>query len=456
MTTAPGERLDDTERLFAVTELAYGGRSQLGRAAYSIYIAALFAGIYGTTLSQATFLAVRDNPTARDRWETWALPVGLALIAVVLVGLYRLGRLRGPVLPDLSLVDLVLPTSTDRRRVLQPWWQATDLVATVGAGVIGLSIGGGMAVAQLSSPVSVAIGALGGALLGWLSVQVWLRGQVLGAEGSPRMRDVVRSSAALLQVRQPDVRDQVVLSQTVTAALYAGDSAYLRREVQLGKGRFRRVRLRPWGSGPSMIAADVLALLRAPWSTLVGAVLLVVGTPAACWAIARQDRLALLLPLALLVVGAGVGRLVRGLRSLADGAGNATLLKMSAQREAALHLVVGLVPVAVIWCVATVFVGGGIGPSLAGLVSVLLLMAGQQLCAAFRGGLPADLVGIGGGAGLVLFWFMLPQLGVLIVGLVAGGMAAAGATPTGVFLVLSAGLLGIGRRQLRTRNAPES
>ncbi|AKU14781.1 hypothetical protein [Luteipulveratus mongoliensis] len=448
-------RLDDTERLFAVTELAYDGHSQLGRAAYSIYISALFAGIYGTTLSQAIFQAVVDNATARDRWDTWALPVGLLLVVVLIAGLFRLGRLRGPVLPDLSLVDLVLPASIDRRRVLLPWWQATDLVATVGAGVVGISIGGGMAVAHLTSGLSAVIGAVGGALLGWLSVQVWLRGQVLGAEGPPSPRDIARSGAALAQLRQPELREQVVLSQTMTAALYAGDASYLRREVQLGKPRFRRIRLPAWGSGPSVLAADVLALLRAPWSTAVGLVLLCVGAPAACWAVGQDDRLALLLGLSLLVMGAGVGRLVRGLRSLADGAGNVTLLGMSAPREATLHLVVGLVPVVVIWGVATIFVGGGVAPSLVSLVAVVLLLAAQQLLVAFLGGLPSELMGLGGGAGLVLFWALLPHLGVLVVGLIAGGLAALGGDAVGPLVSLSALLLLLGAQRLRARTAPE-
>lgn len=450
------QRLDDDERLFAVNQLAYHGVSQLHGTAYALYLSTLFAGIYGTTLSSGAFEAVKGNAVAHDRLNTWGLPGLLLLVVLALVGTFFAGRLRGPVLPDLSLIDLVVTADVDRARLLRPWWQSTALVTVTATMLVGLAVGAGMSVAGLSGALAPIAGGAGGLVVGYLTVHLWLRGQALAGEGAPGIGSVLRVRDALGALRQPALREQAILTQTISTAVYIGGLGHLRREVHLTTPRLRRRRVAVGGVHGTVISADLLALVRYPFATLLGIVLVLLGTPAVLWAMAQHGRPALFLGLALLVVGAGVTRLVRGLRSQADGAGSPPLLGLSSDREMVLHLLPPLLPLLIGWGIGAPVVGLDVGQSVSALLALAMVIAGAQLLVAYRGEAPGALMTMGqSGAGLLMAWFFLPQILLLVVGLAAGGVAAAGGQPQLLMLIGAGIVLASGMGVMRSRLAPE-
>ncbi|MDF8264755.1 hypothetical protein [Luteipulveratus flavus] len=445
---------DERERLYTLRALAYGGHSPVERMSFPLYVVALFAGIYGVTVAQGVLALVAADSTRRDAFAAWSPPAVGVLAVAALLAAYAFGRVRGPVVPDLSLVDLAVPTDIQRAAVLQPWWRAVVLTTVLAGGIVGAVAGAGLAIQDLGPPVSPVIGGGIGAGYGWLLVHVWLRGQVLGAEDAPEVRDVLHTEDALCQLRRATIRSQAALDRAVTAALYAGDAAHLRREASLGRPRARQRRLRPAGASWVLLRADLLILRRAPYAAATGLALVAVATPVVVWALGQEGVL-LALGVGLVVLNAGAGALMRGLRSCADQVASPSLLGMPIARCALLHTTVGLVPIVVAWTASAVWMGGGVAPGTTALVGILLTVIGSQVLGAFRGSPPTSMILGPESGGVLALWLILPHLVPLCVGLTAGGVASQGAQPAGILLLLGVAGLVLGLWRLRVNTAPQ-
>src|SRR6188768_3890531 len=115
-TSEPTFEVDDHEWLGQADwiiggEVAAKARAQ-GR--YAAYVLALLALVYGFPFVQATF-RTSDSATLRDQLSSpAAYGVGVAALAAVFVAVTWAGRFRGPVVPPMPWIDLVLAAPVDR------------------------------------------------------------------------------------------------------------------------------------------------------------------------------------------------------------------------------------------------------------------------------------------------------------------------------------------------------
>lgn len=129
--------------LSLLRELRRGqGRKKAASLAYGIYVVALVMFIYGGSVILAAVRALRQppKPTPVTPHLLSALPAGLTSIALLaLLVLLRDALWRGPVTLPPAVVDWLLGTPVDRRRLLRPrFWLSVVLamVAGIAAGVV--------------------------------------------------------------------------------------------------------------------------------------------------------------------------------------------------------------------------------------------------------------------------------------------------------------------------------
>lgn len=439
---------DERERLEVIALLAYGERTPTSRIWYPLYVTALFAALYGISVSQGVFAALGTGA----RW--WMVGSLAAAVPVALLALSAVGAVRGPVVPDLGFVDLVLPTDTDRAGALLPWWRAAWVACGVVGGIGALVITGGAAIRGVMPPVTPVVGTVLGVLIGLLAAHVWLRGQArpeppVGESTSRGTREVLR------RLGGGGLRAQALVTRSVTAATYAGDLGSLRQQMPAGRARQRGRRLRAAGAVGTLLRADLLMLRRNPWSVLTGAVLTAIGVALAVAALSERG-LALALPPALVLTSMGAGQFLRGLHAHADGLANPSLLGLGGQRAALVHSVVGLVPVAALWLVGVALRPGlERGSALVAAAATVLVVLAAQVLGAYRGA-----ASIGERSGpetigkLLVVWVLLPYLVPLGVGALGSAAALRGAWAPGVLAAGAAVSLLVALGQMRRRMSP--
>jgi hypothetical protein len=372
-----------------------GGRGDRWRKlGYALYVAALLLVTYGVTVTHAFFMT-QDPQWLRDQV---ASPRGAAALAVVvvigLVTAWRSGRVRGPVVPPLPWVDLVVPGPADRAITLRRWWLVALLGLVTGAAMLGTVVGGGAWLADVGDPLWVAAGAGLAAVLGWLHLVVWLAGQV-SVSTPGRLPPVWRPAAALRLLRLEDLRIQAVRATRMGGAVLLGDLRAIRLEAAapVTRGRGRRLRPgRPW----SVIARrDLLGLLRQPGSVLAASLTTAVGAAAVAWALLHPAVPVVVAVAGGLVLHLGCSASAEGLRLQGDNLGTPSLLGLSVRVEALGHLLVPLVVTGATAVLTAVVVAAGSGLGAACVLSTagwLLLMVpialGTTTASAFRGSAP--------------------------------------------------------------------
>ncbi|YAL83710.1 hypothetical protein ACMYYO_02585 [Dermacoccaceae bacterium W4C1] len=412
-------RIEPAQRMRQLRGFGYAGRTPLRDLAFPLYVSAILVSIYGVSLSQAGFAWVRDSPAAHDWYSHWGIPVLIAAVVLVLPIAWVSSRHVGPVAPDLSLIDVILPSDLPREVALRPWWFAGLARRTAVFTLVGVILGGGLAISELEPPLTALALPLLGALLGAGTALVGLWGQARGGEDDdPRM--AARTPAqALTRLRRPVLRAQALLTRSVQTALWVGDAAYLRREVRIGRSRARGHGIRPAGALRTTVAADLLMLRRAPGSTTVGLILLLAGMAGLALAI-PADTARWVVPALLVLVGLGGTRLTRGLTEHADNAGVSALFGRSHPRQALRHLIVGLVPVAVLWVPLSWALGLPMPQVATTAIALLMVVASTQVGIAYQRQPPTDLMsGTESSAGLLLIWMALPYLLPALVGFAA-------------------------------------
>ncbi|MEO7061434.1 MAG: hypothetical protein ABI083_17075 [Lapillicoccus sp.] len=446
----------DTERLGDARRIITGEDSQgEGNALYVVYVAVIAAGAYGVPASQQFFRFLDPAWMAQHLTGIRGLVAGI-LVAAALLGLaFRVGGFRGPIVPDLPYLDHVASSPLDRAVVLRRWWRLGLFGAVFGGLLIGLVTGAGLAIAAVTSAVVIIPAVVIGAVLGLLVAGAWLQGQVRTWPTGDRGWGVfLRQRRSLRALHLTALRTQSARAVTIGGAVLAGDLRAARLDIAAPTTHGRTVRLRAHGPVGTVVARDALGLRRSPGALVTGLVL----AGLAAYGLVHSATLGTpsVIALASLLVGYfGVGQWSEGLRLQGDNAGTPPLIGLPARTEALAHLVVPGLLYAVLTLViggVTLVLGGGSGLGIGWAVTMVVLLLGAQLMAAFRGLPPMAVFTPGRGIGTTALWYAVPLLVPAIVGTAATALLTSRfASNAPVVLILgSYGAFLYGLRKVRT------
>jgi hypothetical protein len=361
--------------------------------------------------------------------------LGAVVLVAVLALAYRLGGVRGPVVPPLPYLDTIAASPLDRALVLRPWWRLGLLGCLVGGLLIGLVIGAGLAIAALTSAV-VLLPAVGvGTAVGLLVAGTWLHGQVRSWPTGARGASVfLRQRRSLRALHLTALRSQAASAVTVGGAVLIGDLRAARLDVASPTTRGRRWRLRASGRTSVMVARDWLGLRRAAGTGVAGLLLVTAGGYALVQS-ATPGTPSIIALAGLVLAYLGVSAWSEGLRLQGDNAGTPPLLGLDPSSEATAHLVLPGVGY-----VVTVLVVGGLAVVLAhatvlGIIWAVLmvgLLLAAQLMAAFRGLPPAGIFSPNAGVPVMILWYAVPVLVPVASGTAASAFLASGGTTLAV------------------------
>lgn len=380
--------------------------------------------------------------------------VGGAIVLALLLLAHRLGRIRGPVVPDLPYLDHVAVSALDRAVVLRRWWRLSLFGCLLGGLLTGGAIGAGMLIAKVGSPWELLPSTMGGLAVGLGFAGAWLWGQVRSwPTGTRGPGTVLREARSLRALHHVGLRTQSARAVTMGGAVLAGDLRAARLDVAAPGTRLRHSRLRAHGPVAVVCGRDLLGLRRSPGTLVVGAVLSAAG----CWALAHATVRGV--PSFIAFVGViacylGFGAWAESLRLQGDNAGTPPLIGLRFGHEALAHLVVPSV-----LYVATGLVVGAVvmATSGAGAVAVLwppamvALMGGAHLMAAFRGLPPAALFSPGSAVFSITFWYARPLLLTVIGGVAASALLTRSGPSNAVAVLVLASYVAVmlGRRRVR-------
>lgn len=426
-----GAARDDAARLAAADELVGGEAARRARrqGLYAGYVFGLFAAVYGFPLIQALF-RTSDSAWLRDQLTRPATLALSAAGALVVLGIaYWSGGFRGPVVPPLPWIDLVVTAPIDRALTVRRWWRFAVAGGVFLGGLSGLVVGSGLAFAQVTGPLAIAVTTALGLGVGVLTARVWLAGQV-GTVRSLPVRVPWRVPDALRTLRVESLRRHSANTSTLAGSAYSGNLRTARLAFARPVRRARAARLRPGRPVVTLLRRDLLGLRRQPASAAAGLGLLALGSALFGWTLGQPAAPVVTATVGMLPLYLGFGILAEGLRLQADNVGSPSLIGSSALTEAAAHLVVpSLLSLFVVGSVGTSAAGSLGGPAAATML-VVLLLAGGHLQAAFRGAPRIQ----GGPTGLAV-WYLQPATIALLLGT---ALAYAARSASAVLLAWSA------------------
>lgn len=445
----------DAERLANAGEVLAGQEWRRSHnAVYAGYVAVIAAGAYGVPAAQALLRFVDPQWLAAHLGGFRGAILGAAILGAALALAYRLGGVRGPVVPPLPYLDTIASSPLDRALVLRPWWRFGLLGALLGGLLVGLVIGAGLAIAALTS-AWVLLQATGvGTALGLLVAGSWLHGQVRSWPSGPRGAGVfLRQRRSLRALHLTGLRTQAASAVTIGGAVLAGDLRAARLDVGSATTRGRRWRLRASGPTSVIVARDWLGLRRAAGAGVAGLLLVAAGGYALVRS-ATPGTPSIIALAGLVLAYLGVGAWSEGLRLQGDNAGTPPLLGLDPTGEATAHLVVPgvgyLLTVAVVGALA-VFLAHAtvVGVVWAVLMAGLLLAA--QVMAAFRGLPPAGVFSPNAGVPAMVLWYAVPVLVPMVCGTAASAFLSAGGTTAAVTVLAVSTWLSVlyARRRIR-------
>jgi len=460
--TPAEQRREDASRLEDVRHVLHGphGSGAVQRVLYAVYVLALLAFTYGFTVVRAVFLT-SDPQWVRDRLLGPATGGVAALLVLALVVLVRgLGRRRGPVVPPLPWLDVVVVGPLDRAATLREWWLVSATLLLAGSTVVAGVVGGALWGSHTTGPAALLVSLVAGPALGALAAGAWLTGQV-GAGGdasgdrsptaSARGRGLRRlsPSAALRRLDLTTLRAQSIRSTRLGGAVLAGDLRAARLETAVPVRRGRRLRLRSRGRHLTVVARDLIGVRRQPGLLLSGVLLTVPGAAGTAWSLSDPEVPPAFAVLAVAATYLGVGVWAEGLRLLGDTLGTPRLSGLSVHGEAAAHTVLPAALLLVVALPVGLGVHAAVAASTLGAAAVALWLVGSgalslggHWVAAFRGrpGFLAFLPDIGPVA--LTLWFARSFLLVAVVGglLTTRAAGANGFGPAVALLVVAVAL----------------
>ncbi len=426
----------DSERLADAREVLAGEERQRSQnAVYAVYVAVIVAGAYGVPASQALLRFVDPQWLATHLGGVRGIVLAVVVVVAAVALAYRLGRVRGPVVPPLPYLDAIATSPIDRALVLRPWWRLGLLGCLVGGLLIGLVIGSGLAIAALTS-AWVLLPSVGvGTAVGLLVAGSWLHGQVRSwPTGSRGAKVFLRQRRSLRALHLTALRTQAASAVTVGGAVLAGDLRAARLDVGSPTTRGRRWRLRGTGRTAVMVGRDWMGLRRAPGAAIAGLVLVAAGAYALVQS-ATPGTPSIIALAGLVLAYLGVSAWSEGLRLQGDNAGTPPLLGLDPSSEATAHLVAPGVGYLV-----TVVLVGGLAVLLAhatvvGIVWAVLmagLLLAAQVMAAFRGLPPSGIFSPNAGVPVMILWYSVPVFVPMVSGTAASAFLSAGGTTTAV------------------------
>lgn len=397
---------------------------------YGLYVAALLLTTYGLTLANAFFLT-QDPAWLRTQVVSWraGLVLAVALVAGV-VAAWRAGRVRGPVLPPLPWVDLVVSGPVDRAITLRRWWLVALGGAVSGGAMLGAVVGGGAWLSTVGDAGWLVAGGLGAAATAWLLLLVWLAGQV--SVGAPvSASSLVRPREALRRLRLEDLRAQSARAARMGGAVLLGDLRAIRLEVAPPVTRGRSRRLRPGRRWTAIPRRDLLGMAREPGSALVASLVTLVGAAGLAWALLSPSVPVLVAVAAGLVLHLGFSAAAEGLRLQGDNAGTPTLLGFSVRAEALGHLALPLLVAGGTAAVTTAVVAAAHEAGAAYVLTavgwtalMVAVVLGTTTASAFRGGAPVTAFLPEAGPIALVLWVSRQAMAAA---LTVGGLTAAAA-----------------------------
>jgi hypothetical protein len=429
-------------------------------AVYAVYVAVIAGATYGVPAVHAllTFVdpgwfAAHVTPVAGG------LVAGGTLVALLLL-VFWLGRVRGPVVPALPYLDLVATSSIDRSTSLAKPWRLSLFGTVAGGAVLGLVVSAAMLAADLAGPASLVIGLVGGAAFGLLVARSWLWGQVRSwPTGRRGPSTLLAARTSLRQLHISGLREQAASSVANGGSVLAGDLRAVRLNIAARSARAPRargVRLRPGGPTAVVVRRDLLGLRRAPRAIVPGVLACAVGVAALAATVDHPGAPSLLALLSSVVAYLGFGVFAEGLRMQADNVGTVPLLGIDPQREALAHLVVPVTMYAATTVVVGVALVVGAGVQVAAVVWALLVagvLAGGHLLAAFRGRAPSATLHRQAGVPVLILWLLYPLLAVAIAVTAATAITHRSSVGGGSFALVLAfafALVSFGRSRVRS------
>lgn len=445
----------DARHLAEAREILAGEERQRSQnAVYAVYVAVIVAGAYGVPAAQALLRFVDPPWLATHLGGVRGTLLGAVVLVAALALAYRIGGVRGPVVPPLPYLDTIAASPLDRALVLRPWWRLGLLGCLVGGLLAGLVVGAGLAIAALTSAWALLPAVGVGTAVGLLVAGSWLHGQVRSWPTGPRGAGVfLRQRRSLRALHLSALRTQAASAVTVGGAVLAGDLRAARLDVGSPTTRGRRWRLRASGPSAVMVARDWLGLRRTPGVGVAGLVLVAAGSYALVQS-ATPGTPSIIALVGLVLAYLGVSAWCEGLRLQGDNAGTPPLLGLDPSAEALAHLVLPAVGYLV-----TVLVVGGLAVALAhatvvGIVWAVLvagLLLAAQVMAAFRGLPPAGIFSPNAGVPVMILWYAVPVLVPVVAGTAASALLSADRATTAVAVVAVATWLAVlyARRRVR-------
>jgi hypothetical protein len=322
-------------------------------------------------------------------------------------------------------IDLVLAAPLDRALALRRWWRYAAVGGLFLGALSGLTVGAGLAFAQLGGIVTIAVATVAGTVLGVVATRLWLWSQVRSWPGPDRGLTLLwRVPDALRELHAESLRAHSANTSTLAGSALTGNLRTARLALTRPVHHGRSARLRPGRPFGVLVRRDVLGLRRTPGAFLSGLGLTLLGGAVVTWAFVQPVAPSIAATIGLLPLYLGFGAWSEGLRLQADNVGTPSLLGTTEVAEAVAHLVSPTVLTALV-------LGGWVGITTAfspvppsavlSLVLVLVLVVAGNVFAAFRG-TPTFVLR----PQMVIGWYALPALSVLLVGSVVAVLTKAG------------------------------
>jgi hypothetical protein len=472
----PTFEVDDHEWLGQADWIIGGEAAAKARAQgrYAAYVLTLMALVYGFPFVQATFKTSDSATLSTQLHSGAAYGVGLATVAAILGAAVWAGRFRGPVVPPMPWIDLVLAAPVDRALAVRRWWRYAVVGGLFVGGLSGLTLSAGLAYAGVVGPLAIPASLVGGLVLGIAVVRVWLWAQVRSWPGPDRSLSLLwRVDDALRELHGESLRQHSANTSTLAGSAMTGNLRNARLAFARPVRRARARRLRPGRPFTVLVRRDVLGLRRQPSSMLTGLGLFALGAVVLAWALSQPAAPGIAVPLSLVPLYLGFGAWAEGLRLQADNIGTPSLIGSGPLEEASAHLVAPAVLATVVlggsYAVAVALSGGSVGGpagaaeaagsagaaaatgavgivgAVASIICVLGALAGGHLLAAFRGQ-PTMVTSPQG----LIAWYLMPSVVVLIAGSLLPLLLRAGKeSGAGVAVWLVIGLVAWGLHRVR-------
>ena len=432
---------DPAAQVPAATEVDYDDHDLLGQAdwviggdaarkarqqgLYAGYVLFLGALVYGLPIVQAVFRTSDASSLGEQLRSPVAIALLVASVAALLGAVVFAGRFRGPVVPPMPWIDLVLPVPLDRALALRRWWRYAAVGGLFVGALSGLTVGAGLAFAHVAGVGTILVTTVIGTALGILATRLWLWSQVRSWPGPDRGLSLLwRVPDALRELHAESLRAHSANTSTMAGSALTGNLRTARLALTRPVRHGRSARLRPGRPFGVLVRRDVLGLRRTPGAFLSGLGLTVLGGAIVTWAFTQPAAPSIAATIGLLPLYLGFGAWAEGLRLQADNVGTPSLLGTGEVAEAIAHVTV---PTAL----TVVVLGGWVGVAAAfgslpvsaplSLWLVLVLVVAGNVLAAFRGS-PTFVLR----PQMVAVWYAVPALTVVLLGSMVAVLTKAG------------------------------